>query len=168
MSQPRETDGLSTAAKPKEHIIKFDGGSADAFGQVDLLVNNAGIPNVAPLTPEHRIAPRRTVQRRRWPLLPGSSSPPLQHGQQTSRRGPGRPPSKAARTASACSRLRSSSRRPISPTSAPAARATSTGSIASSSVRRRRPRRVPAFGQHQTMTAPGALGAGRALDGDRL
>jgi len=48
MSQTRETDGLSTATKPKAHIIKSDSRSADAFGQVDLTVNNAGIPKVAP------------------------------------------------------------------------------------------------------------------------
>jgi hypothetical protein len=48
---------LSTATKPKAHIIKSDNRSADAFGQVDLAVNNAGIPKVAPLMPGHKDRP---------------------------------------------------------------------------------------------------------------
>src|SRR5712671_1829640 len=42
-------DDLSTVTKTKEHIMKFNSCSADAFGQVDVAVNNAGIPNLAPL-----------------------------------------------------------------------------------------------------------------------
>jgi hypothetical protein len=38
---------------PKDYIVKFDSRSANAFGQFALLVNNAGIPNVASLTPRH-------------------------------------------------------------------------------------------------------------------
>jgi NAD(P)-dependent dehydrogenase (short-subunit alcohol dehydrogenase family) len=37
--------------------MKFDSRSADAFGQVDIVVNNAGIPNVAPLTAWHKDRP---------------------------------------------------------------------------------------------------------------
>jgi hypothetical protein len=43
-------DDLSTVTKPKEHIMNFNSCSADAFVQVDVVVNNAGIPNLAPLT----------------------------------------------------------------------------------------------------------------------
>ena len=57
MSQTRETDGLSTATKPKAHIIKSDSRSADAFGQIDLAASNAGIPKVAPLMPGHKDRP---------------------------------------------------------------------------------------------------------------
>jgi hypothetical protein len=41
-------DDLSTATKPKEYIVKLDSRSADAFGQVGVVVDNAGIPRVAP------------------------------------------------------------------------------------------------------------------------
>lgn len=34
--------------------MKFDSRSADAFGQVDLVVNKAGISNVAPLAPRRK------------------------------------------------------------------------------------------------------------------
>ena len=37
--------------------MKFEGRPADAFGQVDLVVNDAGIPNVAPFTPRHEDGP---------------------------------------------------------------------------------------------------------------
>jgi hypothetical protein len=36
---------LITAAKPKEYIMKFDSGFADAVGQVDRVVNKPSIPN---------------------------------------------------------------------------------------------------------------------------
>jgi NAD(P)-dependent dehydrogenase (short-subunit alcohol dehydrogenase family) len=44
-------DDLSTTVKPKECIMKFDSRSAETLGQVDLLVNNAGIQHVTPLAP---------------------------------------------------------------------------------------------------------------------
>ena len=34
--------------------MKFDSRSADAFGQIDLVVNQAGISNVAPLAPRRK------------------------------------------------------------------------------------------------------------------
>ena len=34
--------------------MKFDSRSADAFGQIDLVVNKAGISNVAPLAPRRK------------------------------------------------------------------------------------------------------------------
>jgi hypothetical protein len=37
--------------------MKFDSRPADAFGQVDIPVNNAGMTNVAPLTPWHKDRP---------------------------------------------------------------------------------------------------------------
>jgi hypothetical protein len=50
LRDPQGIDDLSTATKPKEYIVKFDTRSADAFGQVEVVVDNAGIPNVVPLT----------------------------------------------------------------------------------------------------------------------
>jgi len=37
--------------------MRFEGRTADAFRQVGLVVNDAGIPNVAPLTPWHKDRP---------------------------------------------------------------------------------------------------------------
>ena len=51
LRHPRGIDDVSTAAKPKEYIMKSDSRSADAVGQVDFVVSKAGIPNVAALTP---------------------------------------------------------------------------------------------------------------------
>jgi hypothetical protein len=48
---------LSTATKPQEHIMKFGSCSADAFGQVDITLNNADTPHVAPLTPRQKDRP---------------------------------------------------------------------------------------------------------------
>ena len=101
-----------------------------------------------PFRPSHRLrrgtssAVRRSVQRRCWPLLPGFSPPPLEQ-LRTNRSGSGRLP-KPARTATACSRQRSSSYRPISPTSTPATRAPLTSSITCSLVHNRRIRWIPA------------------------
>src|SRR6266478_539650 len=38
-------------------IMKFNSDSAGAFGQVDIVVDNAGVPNLAPLTPWHKDRP---------------------------------------------------------------------------------------------------------------
>jgi NAD(P)-dependent dehydrogenase (short-subunit alcohol dehydrogenase family) len=122
--------------------MKFDSRSADAFGQVDIVVNNAGIPDVAPLAPwqKDRPAPGRAAA-----MLAFAAGLLVAALGARAADQPARPQSRdPARSAFVRSRLRSSSRRPISPTSAPATRATSTSSIASSSVRRQRPRRVPA------------------------
>jgi hypothetical protein len=43
---------LITAAKPKEYIMKFDSGFADAVGQVDRVVNKPSIPKMARLSPQ--------------------------------------------------------------------------------------------------------------------
>jgi hypothetical protein len=48
---------LSTAAKPEDYIMKFDSRSFGAFGQVDLVVNNAGIQHVAPPPPWRKDGP---------------------------------------------------------------------------------------------------------------
>jgi hypothetical protein len=63
LRNPRGTDNLSGATKPKEYIMRFDSPSADAVGQVDFVVNKPGIPNVAPLTPwrKHRAAVSRAA-----------------------------------------------------------------------------------------------------------
>jgi hypothetical protein len=45
---------LSIAAKLEENVMKFDSRSADAFGQIDLVVNKAGISNGAPLAPRRK------------------------------------------------------------------------------------------------------------------
>ena len=37
--------------------MKFNSDSAGAFGQVDIVVDNAGVPNLAPLTPWHKDRP---------------------------------------------------------------------------------------------------------------
>jgi len=37
--------------------MKFNSDSAGAFGQVDIVVDNAGFPNLAPLTPWHKDRP---------------------------------------------------------------------------------------------------------------
>ena len=37
--------------------MKFDSRSADAFGQIDVVVNNAGLPNVTSVTPWHKDRP---------------------------------------------------------------------------------------------------------------
>ena len=50
---------LSIAATPKEYVMKFDSRSADAFGQIDLVVNKAGIWNVAPLRKDRAAAAGR-------------------------------------------------------------------------------------------------------------
>ena len=160
----RGTDDLSTATKPKERIMKFEGRPADAFRQVGLVVNDAGIPNVAPLTPWHKDRPAAGRAAAMLAFLAGLLVAALGAWAAGEPARPRPTDERAARTASARSRPQSSSRSPISPTSAPATRATSTSSIASSSVCRRRRRRVPAFGQRQMMTPPGALDTGRALD----
>jgi hypothetical protein len=54
LRDPQGIDNLSTAAKPKEYMMKSDSRSADAFGRFDIVVGNAGLPNVAPLTPWHK------------------------------------------------------------------------------------------------------------------
>jgi hypothetical protein len=48
---------LSTAAKQEDYIMKFDSRSFGAFGQVDLVVNNAGIQHVAPPPPWRKDSP---------------------------------------------------------------------------------------------------------------
>jgi hypothetical protein len=102
--------------------MNFDSLSADPFGRTDLAVKN-GISNVAPLTSWHKH--RRPAAARAAATLAfaaGLLAAALGAGR-TSQRGSNRPPSEPARTASASSRLRSSSLCPISPTSAPATRA---------------------------------------------
>jgi hypothetical protein len=101
--------------------MNFDSLSADPFGRTDLAVKN-GISNVAPLTSWHKH--RRPAAARAAATLAfaaGLLAAALGAGR-TSQRGSNRPPSEPARTASASSRLRSSSLCPISPTSAPATR----------------------------------------------
>ena len=98
--------------------MKFESCSAEAFGQVDLVLNKPGIPKGALLSPrlKHR-------------LVAGSAAALLAFAvgllvavfaawaaDEPAR--PGQPPSEPARTASACGRLQTSSRCPVNPASA--------------------------------------------------
>ena len=121
--------------------MKLDSPSTGAVRQVNLVFNKPGVPKVGLLPPrlKHRLIAGAAAAMLAFAV--GLLAPSLEHGRQTSRRGLSRPPSEAARTASACSLLRRNSRRPISLTSATVRRVTSTRSIAGSSVRRQ-PHRV--------------------------
>jgi hypothetical protein len=50
-------DDLSTATKTEEYFMKFDTSSADAFGQMDVVVSNASLPHVTSLALRHKDGP---------------------------------------------------------------------------------------------------------------
>ena len=110
--------------------MKFNSDSAGAFGQVDIVVDNAGVPNLAPLTPWHKDRPAAGRAAAMLAFAAGFLVAAL-GARAAGQAARPHPSAERARTASACSRPRSSSRSPISPMSAPARRATSTSSIAS-------------------------------------
>jgi hypothetical protein len=148
MSQTRETDGLSTATKPKTHIIKSDSRSADAFGQVDLAVNNAHLKSGA--------AYAGTQGPPRGGLCSGDAgvccrAAGLLVTTLAARAAdePARPRPTVERGGTDSVRVQPTEKSfapPNQPASAPATRATSTSAIASSSVYRRRPRRRACVG----------------------
>ena len=117
--------------------MTFDSRSADTFGQVDLVVDNASIQRMAPLAPWQKdlLVPAMlafaagllvATLAARAADEPARPRPTAEQGGTDSVR---------VQPTAGSSRLR------VSPTSASVTRATSTGSIACSSVRRRRPGR---------------------------
>jgi hypothetical protein len=96
--------------------VKFDSRSTDTFGEVGVVVDNAGIPRVAPPTTWHNDRAAAMLAFVAGLLVAAIGARPAEEPTD-----PGRPPSEPARTVSACRRLLSSWRRPISPTSAPGA-----------------------------------------------
>jgi hypothetical protein len=148
--------------------MKFDSRSADAFGQVDIVVDNAGIPNVAPLTAWHKDRPAAGRAAAMLAFAAGLLVAAL--GARAADE-PARPRPAAERAGTDSARAQPTAEQFAPPNqpdiSADDAR-TSTRYIASSSVRRRQlrraPARRPAFGQRQAMTPPGASGARPAFD----
>jgi hypothetical protein len=141
--------------------MRFDSRSAKAVGRVDILVNNACLPKVASRAPWHKDRP---VAGRAAAMLAFAAGLLVGALGARAEDAPVGPQPTAERAGADSRRMRNSSRRLINPTSAPATPDTSTSSTTISSVRCRRIRRIPAqataLGQHQTMTPPGASGAG--------
>jgi hypothetical protein len=146
--------------------MNLDSLSADPFGRTDLAVKN-GISNVAPLTSWHKH--RRPAAARAAATLAfaaGLLAAALGAGAHE----PARVQPTAERASTDSVRVQPIAQQfalPNQPNVSASDARTWTNSIACSSVHRRQPRRVPArvpaFGQRQTMTPPGASGAG-ALD----
>ena len=110
LRDPRETDDLSTATKPKAYIMKSDSRSADAFGQVDLVIESADIPHLTPLTTSHNDRPAASRAAAMRAFVAGLLVAAIGARPADKPTDPGRPPSEPTRTVSACSRLRKSAR----------------------------------------------------------